>query len=201
MREDCETHDITGLLHRWRLGDGEAANQLIELVYDDLHRIAAREMRREHGEHTLQTTAVLHEAYLKIFGSEPVAWNDRAHFYAVAAQQLRRVLLDHARRARSQKRGGGIVKLSLWESDAPAVGLDERLLSLDEALARLEALDARAAKVVELRFFGGLAEADAAEVLGISVATLKRDWDFAKTWLASQLSEHNTEGNNQRLRL
>jgi RNA polymerase sigma factor (TIGR02999 family) len=187
MQEDRETHDITGLLHRWRLGDVEAANQLIELVYGDLHRIAAREMRRERGENTLQTTAVLHEAYLKIFGSEPVDWNDRAHFYAVAAQQLRRVLLDHARRAHSKKRGGGIVKLALWESDAAAVGLDERLLSLDEALARLEDLDARAAKVVELRFFGGLAEADAAEVLGISVATLKRDWGFAKTWLASQL--------------
>ena len=182
-----ETHEITGLLHRWRSGDLEAADRLIELVYGDLHRIAAREMRREHGEHTLQTTAVLHEAYLKIFGSEPVAWNDRAHFYAVAAQQLRRVLLDHARRGRSVKRGGGVVKLSLWESDAPAVGLDERLLALDEALARLEKLDSRAAKVVELRFFGGLAEADASEVLGISVATLKRDWDFAKTWLASQL--------------
>ncbi len=187
MQEDRETHDITGLLHRWRLGDVEAADQLVELVYADLHRIAAREMRREHGEHTLQTTAVLHEAYLKIFHSEPAEWNDRAHFYAVAARQLRRVLLDHARRANSEKRGGGIVKLSLLESDAAAVGLDERLLALDEALARLENLDARAAQVVELRFFGGLAEADAAEVLGISVATLKRDWDFAKTWLASQL--------------
>ncbi len=187
MQEDRETHDITGLLGRWRLGDVEAANQLMELVYSDLHRIAARAMRREHGEHTLQTTAVLHEAYLKIFFSEPVKLNDRAHFYAVAAQQLRRVLLDHARRAQSEKRGGGLVKLPLWESDAAVVGLDERLLALDEALARLEVLDARAAKVVELRFFGGLAEAEAAEVLGISVATLKRDWDFAKTWLASQL--------------
>ena len=187
MREDRETHEITGLLQRWRLGDAEAADRLMELVYDDLHRIAAREMRREHGGHTLQTTAVLHEAYLKIFRSEPVEWNDRAHFYAVAAQQLRRVLLDHARRANSEKRGGGIVKLSLLESDAAEVSLDERLLSLDEALARLENLDARAAKVVELRFFGGVTEADAAEVLGISIATLKRDWDFAKTWLASQL--------------
>jgi RNA polymerase sigma-70 factor, ECF subfamily len=187
MREDRETHEITGLLQRWRLGDAEAADRLTELVYDDLHRIAAREMRREHGEHTLQTTAVLHEAYLKIFRAEPAKWNDRAHFYAVAARQLRRVLLDHARRAHSEKRGGRIVKLSLLEADAAVVGLDERLLSLDEALARLEDLDARAAKVVELRFFGGLAEADAAEVLGISVATLKRDWDFAKTWLASQL--------------
>ncbi len=187
MQGDRGPHDITGLLHRWRLGDAEAADRLMELVYDDLHRIAAREMRREHGEHTLQTTAVLHEAYLKLFRSEPAQWNDRAHFYAVAARQLRRVLLDHARRAKSEKRGGGIAKLSLWESDAAVVGLDERLLTLDEALARLEKLDKRAAQVVELRFFGGMAEADAADVLGISIATLKRDWDFAKTWLAAQL--------------
>ena len=187
MREDRETHDITGLLDRWRSGDLEAANQLMEVVYSDLHRIAAREMRREHGEHTLQTTAVLHEAYLRIFRSEPVEWKDRAHFYAVAAQQLRRVLLDHARRTQSKKRGGGIVKVSLLDSDIAALDVDERLLALDEARVRLQALDSRAAKVVELRFFGGLTEADAAEVLSISVATLKRDWDFAKTWLAAQL--------------
>ena len=188
MPEEGATHEITGLLQRWRTGDREAAKQLMELVYSDLHRIAAREMRREQVGHTLQTTAVVHEAYLRLFGSQPIEWNDRAHFYAVAAQQFRRVLLDHARRARSGKRGGGIVKLSLWESDASGtIGLDERLLSLDEALGRLEALDARAAKAVELRFFGGMSEAGAAEVLQISVATLKRDWDFAKTWLASQL--------------
>ncbi len=187
MPEDREEHDVTVLLQRWRRGDGDAANKLMELVYDDLHRIAAREMRREHGEHTLQTTAVLHEAYLRLFRSEPVEWKDRAHFYAVAARQLRRVLLDHARRAHSEKRGGGIVKLSLMESDVAGVGVDERLLALDEALVRLEKLDPRAAKVVELRYFGGLTDADAAQVLGISVATVKRDWDFSKTWLAAQL--------------
>src|SRR5262245_34908887 len=185
--QDREGTDITALLDRWRTGDAAAANELAELVYSDLHRLAAREMRRERGEHTLQTTAVLHEAYLRIFRSEPVEWKDRAHFFAIAAQQLRRVLLDHARRAHSEKRGGGIVKLSLWESDVGTLGLDERLVALDEALARLENLDPRAAKVVELRFFGGLTETDAAEVLDVSVATLKRDWDFAKTWLASQL--------------
>ena len=188
MKEDRETPDITGLLDRWRLGDVEAANQLVEMVYGDLHRIAAREMRREHGEHTLQTTAVLHEAYLRIFSSTPVKWKDRSHFYAVAAKQLRRVLLDHARRVHSEKRGGGIVKLPLLESDGSGISVDERLLTLDDALARLEHLDPRAAKVVELRFFGGLTESDAAEVLDISVATLKRDWDFAKTWLAAQLA-------------
>ena len=160
----------------------------MELVYDELHRIASRQMRREHGEHTLQTTAVVHEAYLRIVRSEPIDWKDRAHFYAVAAQQLRRVLLDHARRVHSEKRGGGVVKLSLWESDGSALSLDEPLLAVDEALIHLEKLDPRAAKVVELRFFGGLTEADAAEALHISVATLKRDWDFAKAWLTAQLA-------------
>jgi RNA polymerase sigma-70 factor, ECF subfamily len=187
MKGDSDSHDITGLLDRWRVGDPEAAGQLMELVYGELHRIAAREMRREHGEHTLQTTAVVHEAYLRICGSEPIDWKDRAHFYAVAAQQLRRVLIDHARRVQSEKRGGDVVKLSLWDSDGPAIGIDERVLAVDQALGRLELLDPRAAKVVELRFFGGLSEAEAAEALQISVATLKRDWEFAKTWLTGQL--------------
>lgn len=160
----------------------------MELVYAELHRIAAREMRREHGEHTLQTTAVVHEAYLRICRSEPIGWKDRAHFYAVAAQQLRRVLVDHARRVHSEKRGGDVIKLSRWDLDGPALAMDERVLAVNEALTRLESLDPRAAKAVELRFFGGLSETEAAEALQISVATLKRDWDFAKTWLAGQLT-------------
>jgi RNA polymerase sigma factor (TIGR02999 family) len=188
MQEPRNSHTITALLHRWRGGDQDAGNQLIELVYDELHRIASREMRREHGERTLQTTAVVHESYLRICRSEPINWKDRAHFYAVAAQQLRRVLVDHARRLHSEKRGGGVLKVSLVESDGAAVDIDERLLAVDEALARLESLDPRAAKAVELRFFGGLSEAEAAEALHISIATLKRDWDFAKTWLTGQLS-------------
>ena len=188
MQEDRDSHFITALLGQWRLGDQGAANQLMELVYGELHRIAAREMRREHGEHTLQATAVVHEAYIRICRSEPIDWKDRAHFYAVAAQQLRRVLVDHARRQHSEKRGGGVVKLSLWESDAPAMGMDDRVLVVNEALTRLESLDPRAAKVVELRFFGGLTEAEAAEALHVSVATLKRDWEFAKTWLTRQLA-------------
>jgi RNA polymerase sigma factor (TIGR02999 family) len=187
-QEDREPHTITRLLDRWRRGDREAGDRLMELVYGQLHRIAAREMRREHGEHTLQTTAILHEAYLRICKTDPINWRDRAHFYAVAAQQLRRVLVDHARRQHSEKRGGGIPPLSLFDSDGPTLLIDERILSVNEALTRLESLDARAAKIVELRFFGGLSEAETAEALGISVATLKRDWDFAKAWLAGQLS-------------
>jgi RNA polymerase sigma factor (TIGR02999 family) len=188
MPERRETSDITGLLSRWRLGDAAAASELAALVYGDLHRIAEREMRRERGYHTLQATGILHEAYLRIFHSEANAFNDRAHFFAVATQQLRRILLDYARKANSQKRGGGAVELSLLPHDGASVELDERLLTLNDALTRLEHLDPRAAKVVELRYFGGLTEAEAAEVLDISVATLKRDWDFAKTWLAAQLA-------------
>ncbi len=159
----------------------------MEVVYGELHQIAARQMRRERGEHTLQATALVHETYLRLFGSEPIDWQNRAHFFAVAAQQLRRVLVDHARRGRSEKRGGGQIKFSLDEMDGPVVDRDERVLEIDQALARLESLDERAAKVVELRYFGGLSEKEAAEALGISVATLKRDWEFARTWLASQL--------------
>jgi RNA polymerase sigma factor (TIGR02999 family) len=179
---------ITALLHKWRSGDEEARSQLMDLVYAELHRIAAREMRRQRGPHTLQTTAVLHEAYLRMCRSEPIDWQDSKHFYAVAALQLRRVLVDHARRAHSGKRGGAYEKVPLLDSDTGAVGLDDRLLALDEALTKLESLDARAAKVVELRFFGGPTETEAAEALDISVPTLKRDWDFAKTWLTSQFS-------------
>src|SRR5579872_1382423 len=149
---DGRAGNITGLLDRWRLGDAAAADELAALVYGDLHRIAAREMRRERGDHTLQTTGILHEAYLRMLHSEPVAFHDRAHFFAVATQQLRRVLLDYARKANSQKRGGGAVELSLLPHDGAIVGLDERLLMLNDALTRLEHLDPRAARAVELRY-------------------------------------------------
>ncbi|MBV8892327.1 MAG: sigma-70 family RNA polymerase sigma factor [Acidobacteria bacterium] len=182
------SHELTRLLHDWRAGDKEAANRLMELVYGELHQIASREMRREHGAHTLQTTALVHEVYLRLGRGSTIDWKDRSHFFAVAARQLRRVLVDHARRSRAEKRGGGATKLSLLDLDAPTVMIDDGLLALHEALERLEALDARAAKVIELRFFGGLSEAETAEALDISLATLKRDWDFARTWLTAQLS-------------
>jgi RNA polymerase sigma-70 factor, ECF subfamily len=160
----------------------------MEVVYAELHRIAAREMRRQRGPHTLQTTAVLHEAYMRMCRSEPIDWKDSRHFYAVAALQLRRVLVDHARRTHTERRGGRCEKAPLFDSDAAVVSLDDRLLTLDEALTKLESFDPRAAKIVELRFFGGLTETEAADALEISVPTLKRDWDFAKTWLTSQFS-------------
>jgi RNA polymerase sigma factor (TIGR02999 family) len=182
-----DPHEITRLLGDWRSGQPEAGSRLMELVYKELHQIAARRMRRERGGHTLQATALVHEVYLRLCGSEAIDWQNRAHFFAVAAQQLRRILVDHARRRRSEKRGGGGLTFSLHEGDGPVIDRDDRLLALDEALGRLESLDERAAKVTELRYFGGLSEKEASEALGISVATLKRDWAFARTWLASQL--------------
>lgn len=184
-----ETHSITALLEQWRHGDQQAGSRIMEAVYAELHEMASKAMRRERREHTLQTTALVHEAYLRLCGSEPVECADRSHFFAVAAQQLRRVLVDHARRVRSERRGGGFVKVAFCDFDAAGFGLDERLLAVDESLQRLQSLDPRAAQVVELRYFGGLTEAEAAESLGISTATLKRDWDFARTWLASELQD------------
>ena len=183
-----DPHAITRLLEEWRSGNQDAAARLMDLVYRDLHRMASREMRRERGEHTLQTTALVHEVYLRLCGAEPIQWADRTHFFAVAAQQLRRVLVDHARRVRSEKRGGGNIAATLFDSDGGAWAIDERLLAVDESLSRLETLDPRAAKVIELRFFGGLTETEAAGALDISLATLKRDWDFARSWLATQLA-------------
>ena len=184
----ADSHAITVLLTEWRSGNQQAAGRLMELVYSELHRVASREMRREHGEHTLQATALVHEVYLRLCGAEPIYWKNRSHFFAEAARQLSRVLVDHARRVRSEKRGGGGIHVELLESQVGNWQLDERLLAVDEALNRLEALDERAAKVVELRFFAGLTETESAAALDISVATLKRDWDFARSWLASQLA-------------
>ncbi len=187
MEASEESPELTRLLHQWRAGDKEAASRLMELVYSELHQIASREMRREYRDNTLQTTALVHEAYLRLRGTSPIDWKDRSHFFAVAAKQLRRVLVDYARRSNAEKRGGGVTKLSLLDSDRSTVMIDEGLLALDQALERLEALDARAAKAIELRFYGGLTEVETAEVLQISLATLKRDWDFARTWLTAQL--------------
>ncbi|MBV9507389.1 MAG: sigma-70 family RNA polymerase sigma factor [Acidobacteriia bacterium] len=181
------SHAITGLLLEWRSGDKNASARLMELVYRELHQMASRQMRRERGGHTLQTTALVHEAYMRLCGAEPIEWHDRAHFFAVAAQQLRRVLVDHARRFRSEKRGGGKSPGTLFDGNHAFLQIDERVLAVDEALAKLEALDARAAKVIELRFFGGLTESEAAAALDISITTLKRDWDFGRSWLAAQL--------------
>jgi RNA polymerase sigma factor (TIGR02999 family) len=181
------SQSITALLMGWRQGDQRAAEQLMTTVYDELRRLAAHYMRSERPDHTLEATALVHEMYLKLFGSEPVQWQNRAHFFAVAAQQLRRVLVNHARDRHAQKRGGRRVKLSLSHANGLAQPREQDLLDLEDALERLEQVDARAARVIELRFFAGLREEEAAEVLGVSVATLKRDWTFGRAWLLRHL--------------
>jgi RNA polymerase sigma factor (TIGR02999 family) len=179
-------HEITTLLVDWKHGNRAAGEQLIEIVYPELRRLAAHYLRPERPDHTLQATALVHELYVRLIAGESVHWEDRAHFFAVAAQQLRRILIDHARGLHAAKRGGGQAKVTMADVGlTPAQNID--VLALDEALTRLEQLDPRAAKIVELRYFAGLEEKEAAAALGVSLATLKRDWNFARAWLLSQL--------------
>lgn len=182
-----EDPKLTQALADWRNGDQDAGTRLFAAAYQELRRLAAWQLQRERPGHTLQATALVNELYLKMFGGEPVDWQDRAHFFAVAAQQMRRLLVDYARAGLAEKRGGGRAKLSLTEVKGLAAPSEDALLDLDAALTRLEALDPRAARIVELRYFGGATEQETAEAAGVSVATVKRDWDFARTWLISQL--------------
>jgi RNA polymerase sigma factor (TIGR02999 family) len=179
---------ITLLLSTWRAGSEEAGVELMDVVYAELRRLAASYMRRERREHTLAPTALVHEAYVRLCGGAPVAWQNRGHFFAVFAQQMRRVLVDHARSVRSAKRGGGVDKQALSGIEADPAQFDSvDVLALHEALERLTDLDPRAGRVVELRYFGGLTEHEAAEALDVSTTTVKREWDFARTWLLTQL--------------
>jgi RNA polymerase sigma factor (TIGR02999 family) len=182
--------DITGLLLAWRSGDHEAFDRLFPLVYDELRQIAHRQLGRERPGHTLGTTALVHEAYLKLVDQTRARLTDRVHFFAVAARAMRRILVDYARRHRAIKRGGGAqVRLSL---DDPVLSAEQRadaLISLDEALTRLAEVDDRVSRVVECRFFGGLTEEETAEALGITARTVRRDWVKAKGWLHHELRE------------
>jgi RNA polymerase sigma factor (TIGR02999 family) len=183
--------EITCLLQDWQAGDRNALNQLIPLVYDELRVIASRHVRREWRAGALQTTALVNEAYLKLVGQRDGDWQNRAHFFAIAAQVMRRILLDDARRALRDKRGGAATPLAIEDVaiTAPESSLDMvDLLALDRALVQLERLDATQARVVELRFFGGLTVEEAATVLGISPATVKREWAVAKGWLHRALA-------------
>jgi RNA polymerase sigma-70 factor (ECF subfamily) len=178
---------VTALLLNWRRGSSEAGKELLARMQPELRRIAAGYMRRERAGHTLQPTALVNELYLKLMGGTTVEWQDRAHFLAVASQQLRRILVDHARERQAEKRGGGAQVTTLVEGSAIARPFDENLLDLHDALDELAALDSRAAQAIELRYFGGLTEKEAAEVIGISVATLKRDWEAGRAWLVDRL--------------
>ena len=182
-------HEVTELLGAWRAGDAQASDSLVRLVYDELRRQAALVLRRENEGHTLQPTALVHEAWLRLADQQDVRWESRTQFFAVAAQTMRRVLLDHARTRRALKRGGGAVQVSL-SGVAPAddTQLDAvDLIALDEALTRLAALDPQKARLVDLRYFAGLSIPEAAEVLGMSTATVSREWAVARMWLRREL--------------
>lgn len=191
MSEDVR--QITTTLLDWRNGDKEAGDRLMVTAYNELRRIAAKYMSRERREHTLQGTALVHELYLRLFSGAPVNWQDRAHFLAVASQQLRRILVDHARTLRAEKRGGNRVRVSLTSANGWSTDREQDLVDLDDAMNDLEQLDPRAARIVELRFFGGLTETDVAEAIGVSLATVKRNWSFAKAWLKNRLMPSSDE--------
>jgi len=181
--------EVTVLLTQLAEGDEQAASRLIPLVYRELRQMAARQMRRERVDHTLQTTALVHEAYLKLVEQTPASWQNRAHFFAVAAQVMRHILIDHARGQAREKRGGGVAVIQLDEALVFSPEQSSELLEVDAALHRLTELDPRQGKIVELRFFGGLTVDETAAVLGISPKTVKRDWSVAKAWLHGELKQ------------
>ena len=186
--ETPASEQITAWLTDWRAGDAGASEQLFTAVYPQLRRIAARFLRNERDGHTLEPGALVNELFLRLLGSKPIDFKDRAHFFAIAAQIMRHILVDHARARVAEKRGGPQHRLSLSAVEGwNPVCRNEDLLLLDRTLAKLEKADPRAARVVELRFFGGLQEEEVAEVLQVSVITVKRDWKVAKAWLVSRL--------------
>jgi RNA polymerase sigma factor (TIGR02999 family) len=180
--------NVTELLIGWSKGDKEALDTLVPLVYDELRRQASRYLRRERVGHTLQTTALIHEAYLRLVDQKNVHWQNRAHFFGIAAQLMRRILVDHARTKKRAKRGGSNIRVSFDEANAMVQGQDLDIVALDEALHRLAEIDEQQNRIVELRFFSGLTVEETAEVLGISPATVKRDWSVAKAWLHREIT-------------
>jgi RNA polymerase sigma factor (TIGR02999 family) len=190
--DDPPRTGLTGLLNRMQSGDKDAGDKAVALVYDELHRIAARQMRAERGGNSLQTTALIHEAYVRLVGGEPIEIQNRGHFFAIASKQMRRVLVDAARSEHAQKRGGPALMVPLDEMRIAAGSRGEDLLALDEALDELENLDPRASKVVELRYFGGYTDKEVVEALGVALSTVRRDWEFARSWLSDRMSARNT---------
>jgi RNA polymerase sigma factor (TIGR02999 family) len=180
--------DVTGLLLAWSRGEQKALEELIPLVYDELRRLAARYLHRERAGHTLQPTALVNEAYLKLVNQKRVAWKNRGQFFAVASQMMRRLLVDHARRHHADKRGGGATRVPLEAAEASAPAREVDVIVLDRALKKLAALDATQAKVVELRYFGGLTVEETADVLGTSPSTIARSFRVARAWLQRELS-------------
>jgi len=183
------SHEVTQLLMAWNDGDQSALERLIPLVHAELHRIARRYMRNERAGHMLQTSALINEAYMRLIDAQQVHWQNRAHFFGIAAQLMRRVLVDFARSRSYKKRGGGAFQVSLDETMVITKERGEDLVALDEALSALSELDERKGRVVEMRFFGGLSEKEIAEALTVSQETVRRDWRLAKSWLRRRLSE------------
>lgn len=189
---------MTLLLKRLSNGDENALAQLIPLVYDELHRLAAFHLQRERAEHTLQTTGLVHETYLRLVDQKEVQWKNRGHFFAIAAQAMRRVLVDYARRHQAVKRGSSLPKISLDEAIAVSNEDLHHVVLLDELLTRLSSIDPEDARIVELRFFGGLTVEETAEAMGISPATVKREWSVARAWLLREINERSRQDPHHR---
>lgn len=182
-------HEVTQILHDWSGGDPQAPERLMPFVYDELRRLARAFLSRERGGHTLQPTALVHEAYVRLVDQTRVDWQNRAHFYGIASRMMRRVLIDHARAHVTDKRGGAAVHLSLEDVQVPVEQRAASFLALDEALVRLARMDERKSSVVEMRFFGGMTDEEIAEALGVTTRTVLRDWKKARLWLYRELSE------------
>jgi RNA polymerase sigma factor (TIGR02999 family) len=180
--------DVTQLLVKWSEGDSSALEQLMPLVYGELRRLAGAYLRRERSDHTLQSTALVHEAFMRLVNQQDVRWQSRAHFFAIAAQMIRRILVDYARSQHAEKRGAGAVKLELDAALAIPLKTDVDLVLLNDALDRLAELDPRQSRLVELRFFAGLSIEETAEVMQLSPATIKREWHSARAWLFREIS-------------
>jgi RNA polymerase sigma factor (TIGR02999 family) len=187
--------DLTAILHRAGQGDPHAANELLPLVYEELRKLAAARMAGERSEHTLQATALVHEAWIRLGADNQPAWQNRSHFFAAAAEAMRRILIDAARRRHALRHGGGLQRLDVADSalQIAAPGRDEELLSIHESLDRLAAEDARKAELVKLRYFVGMTIEESADALGISTPTAKRDWAYARAWLFNDLTQRGGE--------
>ena len=183
-------HEVTQILHDWSGGDRQAPERLMPLVYDEMRRVARSFLARERGGHTLQPTALVNEAYLRLVDQRSVSWQNRAHFYGIAASMMRRVLIDHARAHATEKRGGGAVHLSFDDVQVPLEERAASFVAMDEALEKLSQMDERKGRIVEMRFFGGLTDEEIAEVLGVSTRTVLRDWKTARLWLFRELSQN-----------
>ena len=179
--------NITLLLNEISKGNNLAIEQILPLVYDELRKISSKYLSDEYRKHTFRTTELVHEAYIKLIGNQQISWESRAHFYGIAAKTMRQILVDYARKRKSQKRGSGKPKLSLDDAQLVASESDEQIIALDEALKKLENAEERSSKIVELRYFSGLTIEETAKLLNISAATVKRDWQFAKTWLYREI--------------